>query len=51
MYVLLGERYGYSPQQIADMTYEQQIMMLKGKSFMTFNTMREYAQWMTNKGF
>jgi hypothetical protein len=42
---MLAERYGYTPQEIADMTYSQQIMMLRGKSTMTFRSMQEFMQW------
>ena len=52
-YRLLAKLYGYSPQEIADMTPTQQRMMLEtgdttedGTPVLTFRTEKEYQEWL-----
>lgn len=46
MYKLLAVKYRYTPQQIAEMTYEQQLMLLEGSKHIVFDSIEEYEQWL-----
>jgi len=47
----LAQKYGYTPDEIADLSPKRQ-QMLCGvvDNTMTFNTAREYEEWMLHKG-
>lgn len=46
VYRRLAQLYGYTPQQISEMTLEQQLMMLSGEQTVTFANMQEYTRWL-----
>lgn len=54
MYRVLSAKYGWTPQQIADMTPAQQLMYCDAESrdgdIITFNTMREAQEFLNAHG-
>lgn len=53
MYRLLSARYGWTVEQIAGMTWMQQLMYLQGDEaddgLMHFATMRDYQVWLASQ--